>query len=546
MCEGELCVVAREETPILAMIGITKVYPNGLVANSKVDFQVQRGEIHALVGENGAGKTTLMKVLFGLEKADEGDIFIRGQKVKISSPHDAIRHGVGMVHQHFMLAPSLTVAENIVLGAEPRRGLWFDRKKAEEISRSLSEEYGLHVDVRAPIKDVPVGVKQKVEILKALLRGSDILVLDEPTAVLTPQETGELFLALKALKEKGHTIIFISHKLREVKELSDRVTVMRGGRVVGTRKTAEISSEEISRMMVGRDVELRISRPTAASGKAKKVVLLAKNLQKYSRDGKEVLKKVSLQVRSGEILGIAGVEGNGQVELVEALCGLSPADGGQVFIAGKDATGKSPGDIRNMGVSHIPQDRMTYGVAAEASIEENLISTRYRISPVSRGISLDLKAICQISRHLIERFTIKATSPSQSVSTLSGGNIQKVVVAREFSTNPQVIIADQPTRGIDVGATEAIHRYLVEATEKGAAVLLVSADLAEVMGLSNRLCVMYEGEIVAFFPEASEVTEEELGLYMLGLKRQDPREIEAAMMGEAESRPASEAETGEG
>jgi len=526
-------VRAHESAPILLMKGITKVYPNGLVANSNVTFEVGRGEIHALVGENGAGKTTLMKVLFGLEKRDEGEIFIKGQKVRIGSPHDAIRYGIGMVHQHFMLAPSLTVAENVVLGIEPNKGLWFDRRKAEEISIRISQKYGLKVDVRARVKDVPVGMKQKVEILKALLRGSDILVLDEPTAVLTPQETQELFEALKTLRKQGHTIIFISHKLREVKELSDRVTVMRGGQVIGTRNTADVSSEEISKMMVGRDVELKIARPEVRPEKSH-AALVVKGLRKYSQDGKEVLKNVSFVVRTNEILGIAGVEGNGQVELVEALTGLSPADGGTVTIYGQDATGKKPGEVRNLGVSHIPQDRMTYGVAPNATIEENIISTRFKTTPVKKGPFLDLNAVRNLSRELIRRFSIRATSPAQLVSTLSGGNIQKVVVAREFSTNPRVIIADQPTRGIDVGATESIHRYLVQATENGAAVLLVSADLTEVMGLSNRLCVMYEGEIVAYFPQAAEVTEEELGLYMLGLKRQDPREIEASMMGEVD------------
>ncbi len=522
----------QEQTPILLMNGITKVYPNGLVANSDVTFEVRKGEIHALVGENGAGKTTLMKVLFGLERPDEGYIAIRGEKVRITSPNHAIKYGVGMVHQHFMLAPSLTIAENIVMGDEPTKGIWFDRKKAEQICMELGDKYGLHVDPAARVSDVPVGIRQKVEILKALMRGSDILVLDEPTAVLTPQETSELFIALKSLKEMGHTIIFISHKLREVKQLSDRVTVMRSGRVIGTKETDKVTVEEISRMMVGRDVELKLLRPKIDKGRVGDVRLRVEDLE-YVHNGKKVLQKVCLKVRSGEILGIAGVEGNGQGELVEVLTGLSNCDGGTITICGQDAVGESPEEIRNMGLSHIPQDRMTFGVASRASIAENLISTRYKKQPVTNGRFLDLKAISNLSHKLIEKFGIKATSPSQSVSTLSGGNIQKVVVAREFSTSPKVIIANQPTRGIDIGATEAIHRYLVEATEEGAAVLLVSADLREVMGLSNRLCVMYEGEIVAYFEEAGDVDEEELGLYMLGLKRQEPEEITARMMGEA-------------
>lgn len=520
---------ARATDPILLMKGITKVYPNGLVANSNVTFEVRKGEIHALVGENGAGKTTLMKVLFGLEKPDEGSIFIRGEEVKISSPNDAIRYGVGMVHQHFMLAPSLTVAENIVLGAEPRRGIWFDRRRAEQMCRELGEKYGLQVDPAARISDVPVGIRQRVEILKALMRGSDILVLDEPTAVLTPQETEELFEALKSLKEMGHTIIFISHKLREVKELSDRVTVLRSGRVIGTRNTDQVTVEEISRMMVGRDVVLRPMRPKAPAGPGE--VKLLVNKLNLVRDGTHVLKDVSLQVRAGEILGVAGVEGNGQVELVEVITGLSPCDSGEVWVCGQDATRKSPGEIRDMGLSHIPQDRMIFGVASNASISENLISNRYNKAPVSNGFSLNLKAISRLSQELIGKFDIKTSSAQQAVGTLSGGNIQKVVIAREFSTGPQVIIANQPTRGIDIGATESVHKYLVEATESGTAVLLISADLNEVMSLSNRLIVMYEGQVVAYFDEVEGLTEEEIGLYMLGLKRQEPDQVTASMMG---------------
>ena len=512
--------------PVLAMRGITKVYPNGVLANASVSLEVHEGEIHALVGENGAGKTTLMKVLFGLEKPDEGEIWIRDRRVRISSPHDAIGYGVGMVHQHFMLASSLTVAENIVLGREPGWLLRFDRKKAEEVSTALAERYGLWVDVKARVQDIPVGMRQKVEILKALMRGSEILVLDEPTAVLTPQETRELFAALKSLRDMGKTIVFISHKLREVKELSDRVTVMRNGRVVGTRTTSEVSSEEISRMMVGRDVELSIPRPDPAkASNGGHVGLRVRDLGRTSPEGKRVLKSVSFTVRAGEILGIAGVEGNGQVELVECLTGLGLADSGSIEINGRDVTNASPAAIREVGVSHIPQDRMALGVAAQATIEENMISTRYRKKPVDGGLLLDSQAIGRLTAEAVKRFDIRASSQRQPVRTLSGGNIQKVVVAREFSTSPSVIIADQPTRGIDVGATESIHRYLVEAAEGGACVLLVSADLAEVMGLSNKLCVMFEGEIVAYFPDAREVTEEELGLYMLGLRRQDPEQI---------------------
>jgi simple sugar transport system ATP-binding protein len=523
---------SQTKEPILLMQGITKVYPNGLVANSEVTLEVHKGEIHALVGENGAGKTTLMKILFGLEKHDAGDIFVKGKRASIASPSQAIRYGIGMVHQHFMLAPSLTVAENIVLGEEPTKGVWFDQRKAEEICAELGDKYRLKVDPHAKIADVAVGVKQRVEILKALMRGSDILVLDEPTAVLTPQETVELFVALRALREGGHTIIFISHKLSEVKEISDRVTVMRSGRVVGTEDTHKVTVQQLSKMMVGRDVELGLSRPGVSPANGREVRLLVQGLT-YIRDSKEVLKDVSLKVRSGEILGIAGIEGNGQAELVEVLTGLSRCDRGTIEICGQDATQKKPGEIRELGLSHIPQDRMTFGVAAGASVAENLISTRYKKPPIANGVLLNLKGIFEVCASLINRFEIKASGPEQPVNTLSGGNIQKVVVAREFSTDPRVIIANQPTRGIDIGASESIHRYLVDATEKGAAVLLVSADLSEVMGLSNRLLVMYEGRVVAHFDNAEAVSEEELGLYMLGVKRQDPHEIAASMMGEA-------------
>lgn len=510
---------------LLEMKGITKVYPNGVVANRGVDFSVDSGEIHALVGENGAGKTTLMKVLFGLERADEGEIFYKGAPLEITSPSVAIRHGIGMVHQHFMLVPSLTVAENIMLGVEPRRGLFFDKRAAVKKTEELAAEHNLPVTPTAKVQDIPVGMRQKVEILKALLRGAELLVLDEPTAVLTPQETTELFAALRRLKERGHTIVFISHKLREVKEISDRVTVMRAGKVVGVTPTEGATEADISRMMVGRDVILRVDKPPASAGPP---LLRVRGLSYVAETGKEVLKNVSFDVRSGEILGVAGVEGNGQTELVEILTGLRPCSGGQVLVDGKDVTGCSPGRIRREGVSHIPEDRMTYGVARLASIQENLIVDRFQSRKLNPGLFLRLKAISDEGRSLVAEYDIRSQSPATPVSMLSGGNIQKVVVAREFSANPRVIIANQPTRGIDVGATEFIHRKLIEHRGSHVAILLVSADLNEVISLSDRLLVLYGGEVVALFPEASRVTEEELGLYMLGVKRMDARELARA------------------
>lgn len=504
---------------LLRMESITKVYPNGVVANRNVTFSVQAGEVHALVGENGAGKTTLMKILFGLEQPDDGTIFFEGRQVRIPSPHAAIAMGIGMVHQHFMLAPSLTVAENIVLGAEPRRGPFLDAEAAIQRTEELARKYNLPVDPRARIRDIPVGMRQKVEILKTLYRGARLLVLDEPTAVLTPQETVELFAALENLRRHGHTIIFISHKLREVKQISDRVTIMRRGQVVGVTRTADVTEADISRMMVGRDVVMQLEKPPANPTHP---VLRVEGLRHYSDLGKEVLRDVSFVVRAGEIVGVAGVEGNGQLELAEILTGLRPAHGGTVTIDGVDATNMPPYRLRALGVAHIPEDRMTQGAAAAATVEENLISDRFHRPRFQRAGLLLRKAIRAHSQELIRQYDIRTPGPGTPVKSLSGGNIQKVIVAREFSSEPKLIVANQPTRGVDVGAAEFIHRQLINAARSGVAVLLISADLNEVMGLSDRLLVLYNGEIVASFDQADQVSEEELGLYMLGLKRRPP------------------------
>lgn len=511
---------------LLEMKGMTKVYPNGVLANDRVDFSVKKGEIHALVGENGAGKTTLMKVLFGLEPPDEGEIYYKGQRLQISSPHQAIRTGIGMVHQHFMLAPSLTVTENIVLGVEPKKGLRFDWERATAQVRELAERYNLHVEPEAKIKDIPIGMRQKVEILKALHRGAELLVLDEPTAVLTPQETEELFASLMELKKQGHTMIFISHKLKEVKQITDRISVMRGGRMVGVRNTAEVSEADISRLMVGRDVLLRVDKTPARPGKR---VLEVENLSCFTPEGKLLLDKVSLSVREGEILGIAGVEGNGQRELVEILTGLRKAHGGQVRLNGRSCLGASPRELRKLGVAHIPEDRLLHGVAADATIQDNLMADRIDSPSYSGKVFLATKAIESSARTMVEEYNIVARSPKTPVKMLSGGNIQKVVVAREFSSKPKLVIANQPTRGVDVGAIEFIHKKLVEICRSGVAVLLISADLNEVMSLSDRLLVVYGGRVVAAFPDASTVSEEELGLYMLGLKRQEGSQLEEAL-----------------
>ncbi len=507
---------------VVQMKGITKVYPNGIAANQGVDFNVRRGEIHALMGENGAGKSTLMKMLFGLEQPTAGEIIVNGEPVRLTSPTVAIAKGIGMVHQHFMLVPSLTVAENIVLGMAPKKGMFIDYKKAVEITEEFSQKYNLHVEPDKRVMDIPVGMKQKVEILKALVRGAKILILDEPTAVLTTQETEELFRELIHLKEQGYTIIFISHKLKEIKQITDRLTIMRGGRSMGVYETADITEQEISRLMVGRDVVLAVQKDKARPGEP---VLQVRDLEYTNEWNKKMLDKVSFSVRRGEILGVAGVEGNGQGELVEMLFNLNRPDAGTAAVNGMNVIGMPQDKIRALGVSLIPEDRMTYGIAGAATIEENLISDRVNEKRFNKGPLFNMKAIHAESDRLINDFTVLCKSRQQKVQMLSGGNIQKVVVAREFSSGPQLIIADQPTRGIDVGATEFIRKKLVELSRAGAAVLLVSADLNEVMELSDSLIVMYGGKIAAYFEDTSTLTDEIMGEYMLGLKRQSDEEI---------------------
>ncbi|MDR7468503.1 MAG: ABC transporter ATP-binding protein [Armatimonadota bacterium] len=495
---------------------ITKVYPNGVVANDRVTLEVQAGEVHGLVGENGAGKTTLMKVLYGLEQPTAGNIHLRGKPVVIRSPHVAIRLGIGMVHQNFMLVPEFTVAENIVLGYEPSRRGWVNRARAVEIARELSQEYGLAVDPLAPVDAVPVGMRQRVEILKTLYRGADILILDEPTAVLTPQEATDLFRAVRALVDRGKTVIFITHKLREILAVADRVTVMRDGRVMGSLPVSEATEEALAQMMVGRKVVLAVERGPARPGRP---VLQVRDLTCITDTGHQVLRRVSFEVRAGEIFGIAGVEGNGQTELVEILTGLRPAAAGQVLLDGAPVHNRTPRAIRQLGVSHVPEDRLRNGVAQDASIADNLIVDRYFQPPYTRRMLLDPVAVRRTADELLGAFDIRAPDALAPAGALSGGNLQKVVLARELSRRPRLLVAAQPTRGIDVGATEFVHRLLVQQRDAGTAVLLVSADLTEVMALSDRLAVMHNGEIVAVFDDLRRLTEEEVGLYMLGLRR---------------------------
>ncbi len=500
---GEVALEAR---------GITKRFGT-LVANDHIDLTLRRGEVLALLGENGAGKTTLMNILYGLYRPDEGEIFVEGEPYAPESPHDAIERGIGMVHQHFMLIPVFTVAENVVLGAEPKApGGRLDRRRAEEEVRILSERYGLPVDPRALVKTLPVGVQQRVEILKALYRQARILILDEPTAVLTPQEVRELFRVIRTLVDHGVSVIFITHKLREALEISDRIVVLRGGRVVGETTPAEADEARLASMMVGREVLLQVEKGPARPGE---VVLEVRDLRVCDDRGHLAVQGVSLQVRAGEIYGIAGVQGNGQTELVEAITGLRSVEGGQVFLGGEEITGARPRQVIEAGTAHIPEDRHKHGLILRYPVAENLILCTYYKPPFTRGGQLDFQAIYDNARRLVAEYDIRPPEPERPVSELSGGNKQKVIVAREFSRPVRLLVAAQPTRGIDVGSIEFIHRQIVRMRDRGVAVLLVSAELDEILSLSDRIGVMYEGRIVAEV-SAAEADKETLGLWMAG------------------------------
>ena len=503
---------------VLEMQNIMKIYGNGVVANEDVSLNLRKGEIHSLLGENGAGKSTLMKVLFGIEQPDSGKIILNGQEVTIKSPMDAISKGIGMVHQHFMLVPSLTVAENIILGSEPKKGLFIDMKKAVQEAKAIAEKYNFDIDVTAKAENIPVGIKQKVEILKALYRGADILILDEPTAVLTPQETDELFIQLEKLRNDGHTIIFISHKLDEIKRICNRATIMRSGRSMGTYEVSEISTDDMSRLMVGRDVVLTFEKNPVKLGDT---MMKVRNLTVHNSQGVLKVDNLSFDLKGGEILGIAGVEGNGQSELIDTLTAINKSYSGVVEIKGEDIKNDSIRDVRAKKLGHIPEDRMTSGCAANLSIRENMFSNQYTDPQYSGKTFLKVKEIAKRADELVKEYLVKCKNANQNVGMLSGGNVQKVVVAREFSTNPDIIIANQPTRCIDVGAAEFIRRRLLEYRDNGCAVILVSADLNEIFSLSDRLAVMYKGKFAGLFTDVSKVTEEELGKYMLGLKHDE-------------------------
>jgi simple sugar transport system ATP-binding protein len=507
-------------TPVLELRGITKQFP-GVLANDAVDFDLLPGEIHALLGENGAGKSTLMNILYGLYKADSGEILLNGKHVSFSSAKDAIEAGIGMVHQHFMLIPVMTVAENVVLGTEPVRGsVFLDESRAEARVRELSQQFGLAVEPGQRVEKISVGQQQRVEILKALYRRADILILDEPTAVLTPQEASDLFGILRALAQEGMSVIFISHKLNEVLDIADRVTVLRRGKVVETVPSAGATQESLARAMVGREVLLRVEKSPASPGEA---LLELDDLRAEDDRGLPALNGVSFDVRAGEIVGLAGIDGNGQTELIEVLVGLRKPTGGRVVVGGEDVTGQGPRQLIDVGVGHIPEDRHKLGLVLDFSIAENLSLHDYRKPPDSRFGWLWPRRLLARARQLIREFDIRGGVPQTRAASLSGGNQQKVVIAREIAARPRALVAAQPTRGLDVGAIEYVHRRLVEERDDGKAVLLVSLELEEIRSLSDRILVMYEGEIVGEY--SPDTSEEELGLAMTGGRR--PQEVPA-------------------
>lgn len=499
---------------LIEVKNITKRFP-GVVANDKVNLSIEEGEIHAIVGENGAGKSTLMNIIYGLYEPTEGEILFKGKPIKINSPLDAINLGIGMVHQHFMLVPSFTVAENIVLGTEPRKNkIFMDYEKAISITEELSRIYGLKVDPHMKVELLSVGVQQRIEILKVLYKGADILILDEPTAVLTPQESDELFNVIRRLVEDlGKTVIIITHKLQEVLAISHRVSVMRQGKMVGTLETKEANEGILAEMMVGREV---LFEQLDKKETFKEEVLLVEGLRARDNRGLVALNGVSFNLRRGEVLGIAGVEGNGQSELVEVLTGLRKTEEGRILINGVDASNKSPKEIRNLGIAHVPEDRLSTGLSIEATIWENLIMGIQHKEPYAiRGIHMNEKKIKDRANRLIDEFDIRTPSSNLPAGKLSGGNMQKMVIAREFSFNTPILIVAQPTRGVDVGAIEFIHSQIIKKRNDGVAILLVSAELDEIFRLSDRIITFYEGEITGEFLK-DQISKQEIGIYMTG------------------------------
>ena len=501
-----------EENLALEIRHVTKRFP-GVLANDDVSFSLRKGEIHALLGENGAGKSTLMNVVYGLYAQDEGEFLIDNKIVEINGPSDAINYGIGMVHQHFMLIPVFTVTENMILGAEVTKGTSLDLRRARREILEISKAYGLEVDPDAIVENLPVGVQQRVEILKALYRKANILVLDEPTAVLTPQEAEDLFVVMRQLTDKGVSIIFITHKLKEILNVADRVTVMRRGKVVGHTTPKETDQQGLATMMVGRDVLLEVSKTPA---KPTDVVLEVAHLKITDERDVEVVKDISFKVRAGEILGIAGIQGNGQTELVEAITGLRNVDSGNVLLSGEIIPFERPRHLVEHGMGHVPEDRHKHGLVLAYDLADNMVLNTYYQKPFAGQMLMrNQQAILENALGLMERFDVRAPGPDVTASTLSGGNQQKVIVGREFSRPLRVLIANQPTRGLDVGSIEYIHKEIVKMRDEGVGVLVISAELDEILSLSDRIAIMFRGEIVTIV-EAKGTTREQLGLWMAG------------------------------
>ena len=507
-------------------IDITKVYPNGVVANKNVNISIEEAEVHAIVGENGAGKTTLMKIFFGIEKPTSGEIRVFGKTVHINSPKEAITLGIGMVHQHFMLVPSFTVAENIMLGIEPRKRFFsIDSKKVENIINDYAKRLNFEIPIWEKVLDLPVGVKQRIEILKALVRGAKILILDEPSSVLTPQEVNDLFEVLRRLVQNGLTVIFITHKLNEVKQIANRITIMRNAQVVGTYENKDVTETDIVELMIGRKFEYDIKRERKEPGE---VLLKVGNLNYFREDGAHILKNLNFSLRAGEILAVAGLEGNGQKELVEILTGLRERATGEIMLNGKNILGAQPWKLRQVGISHIPEDRVEVGCALDLSIAENLISDRFYLKPFSGHLIYKKKYVIEFAKKMIREFDVRTKSPVTAVRMLSGGNMQKVVVAREMTNSAKIVIANQPTHGIDIASSEFIRKKLIQIRNEGKAVLLISTDLQEVLQIADRIIVLYKGEIVAHLKNEN-LTETDLGYYMLGVKRQNAEYIKESV-----------------
>ncbi len=503
---------------IIEFKNVSKQFP-GVLANDNISLHVNKGEIYAIVGENGAGKSTLMKTMYGLHAPTLGEVYVKGEQIKRFSPSTSIKKGIGMVHQHFMLVPSFTIAENIVLGSEPRsKKIFSDKKKAVDIVKELSETYGLEVDPNAKIRDVSVGIQQRVEILKTLHKGADILILDEPTAVLTPQETEELFKVIRRLvNELNKTVIIITHKLNEVLAISERVAVMRQGKLIDVVNTKDVNERILAELMVGREVLLdEIDRPEIPGEEFIRV----NNLKLKDNRGFESLKRASFQIKSGEILGIAGIEGNGQSELVEAMAGMRKIEAGKLFIKKVDATGFSPKKIRELGVAHIPEDRLVTGLSKVSSITDNiLMGNQFKEEFSKNKIHLKRDSIRDYAKRLVEKFDVRTASEDVKVGSLSGGNMQKVVIAREFSFDTEILLISQPTRGVDIGAIEFIHDQIMKKRNEGCAILLVSAELDEIFRLSDRIITLYEGEVTGEFKNG-EISKNEIGYYMTGNRKE--------------------------